>query len=165
MFIDHNDLVPILTYNVILDAMLECSIPAHLQARFANKIFKKGRTTFAILIHIRKPDSIVAFLERNELDRRLPFNQQQVLDILPEDGTSFFKNQWEFVPFIFQRDYHQHIPDGYVLPFLTDTRLEELEGGFGAISEVTIASSMQKLVANDVSSYLSSHRVIALIFN
>ena len=101
---------------------------------------------FGILVHIGKPNSMTKFLERNELDARLPFGQEQLSEILHEDAKLFLRSQWDFLPHIFQGDHHQHIPDSYVLPFLNDKRLDELEGGFGAISEVTVASSMQALI-------------------
>ena len=145
-FIDPKDIHSILTRDVILHAILECSFPIHLHAHLADEIFQRGVKVFAILIHIGKPDSMTKFLERNDLDARLPFSQEQLSDILQGDGKLFLRSQWDFLPHIFQRDHHQHIPDSHVLPFLIEKTLDELEGGFGAISEVTIASSMQALI-------------------
>ena len=152
LFIDPKDLRSILTHNVILGAILECSFPLYLHAHLANEIFRRGIKVFAILIHIRKPDTMTRFLERNELDARLPFSQEQLSDMLHEDGKLFLRCQWDFLPHIFQRDHHQHIPDSYVLPFLMDKNLDGLEGGFGNISEIKIASSMQALITDHVRS-------------
>lgn len=147
-FIDPSDLRSILTYDVVLHAIQECDFPIHLHAHLTNQISQAGIKVFAILVHIGKPHSVRDLLERNELDARLPFGQEQLSDILQEDAKLFLRSQWDFIPHIFQRDRHQHIPDHYVLPFLIEKTLDELEGGFGAISEVTIASSMQALVPN-----------------
>ena len=108
--------------------------------------------TFAILLHLRRSSEMVKFLERNQLDARLPMTKDQLSDIIPEDAAAFFKDQWGFLPYIFQRNLHQHIhSDHFVLPFLEDRALDDLEGGFGAISEVTIAPSMQAMVPDQVS--------------
>ena len=147
-FIDRRDLCSIMTHDSILGAILECCFPAHLHARYANEILQKGIKVFAILVHIRKPNSMIMFLERNELDARLPFGEQQVSDILGGDAKLFLRSQYDFLPYIFRRDHHQHIPDSYILPFLHEKRMDDLEGGFGAVSEVTIAYSMQALVNN-----------------
>ncbi|KAL9043843.1 MAG: hypothetical protein Q9214_002981, partial [Letrouitia sp. 1 TL-2023] len=158
-FIDPKDLCSILTYDVIVDAVLECSFPKHLRAHFANEIFQKGSKVFAILIHIGRPGSMIEFLERTELDTRLPFSQEQVSDILGEDGKIFFRSQWDFLPHFFQRGHHRRIPDNYVLPFLRETTLDELEGGFGVISEIAIASSMQQLMTGREPAILVRKRV------
>ena len=107
--------------------------------------------TFAILLHLGRSSEIVKFLERQELDARLPMTKDQLSDIIPQDAAAFFKDQWGFLPYIFQRSPHQHIHnDNFVLPFLKDQILDELEGGFGAISEVTMAPSMQAMVPAQV---------------
>lgn len=153
-FIDPRDLRSILTHNIIIDAVSECSIPIHLHAPFATQIFQKGMKVFAILVHIQQPNAVIHFLERDELDARLPFSQELLSDILREDGKIFFRSQWDFIPHIFRRGHHQHIPKSYILPFLAEKPRDELEGGFGAISEITIASSMQALVTDQVRSTL-----------
>ena len=147
-FIDPKDLCSIMTHDSILSAILECRFPIHLHARYANEILRKGIKVFAILVHIRKPNSMIKFLEHNELDARLPFGQQQLSDILGGDAKLFLRSQYDFLPHIFRRDHHQQIPDSYILPFLHEKSMDDLEGGFGAISEVAIASSMQALVPN-----------------
>ena len=94
---------------------------------------------------------MVKFLEQNELDARLPMTKDQLSDIIPQDAAAFFKNQWGFLPYIFQRNHHQHINnDSFILPFLRDQTLDDLEGGFGVISEITIAPSMQAMVPGQV---------------
>ncbi len=162
-FIDPKDLRSILTHTVILGAILECSFPVHLHAHLAHEIFHRGIKVFAILVQTRKPNSMTKFLERNELDARLPFSQEQLSDILQEDGKLFLRSQWDFLPHIFQRDYHQHIPNSYVLPFLVEKTLDELEGAFGVISEITITSSMQALITDHVRSQPAGHRAFSIM--
>ena len=101
-------------------------------------------------MHVGKPEMVIKFLERNELDARLPFSEEQLSDILQEDVKLFLRSQWDFLAHIFRRDHHQHIPDSHVLPFLVEKTLDELEGGFGAIPEITIASTMQALISDHV---------------
>ena len=94
---------------------------------------------------------MIKFLERDELDARLPMTKDQLSNIIPQDAAAFFRSQWGFLPFVLQRSPHQHIHnDSFILPFLTERTLDDLEGGFGAISEITMASSMQALVPNQV---------------
>ena len=151
-FIDPEHLRSILPHHVIVQAMQESSFPQHQQLLFADKISHAGLMTFAILLHLGRSSKIHQFLERNELDARLPMTKDQLSEIIPEDAAAFFKDQWGFLPYIFQRNPHQHIHnDNFVLPFLKDRTLDDIEGGYGAMSEVTIAPSMQAMVPDQVS--------------
>ena len=150
-FIDPQHLSSILPHHVIIQAVQASSFPQHQHLLFADKISHTGLTTFAILLHLGRSDEIAKFLERNELDARLPMTKDQLSHIIPQDAAAFFKDQWGFLPYIFQRNPHQHIHnDNFVLPFLKDRTLDDLEGAFGAISEVTIAPSMQAMVPDQV---------------
>ena len=150
-FVDPQHLRSILPHHVIIQLMHESSFPQHQHLLFADKISHTGLTTFAILLHLGRSNEIAKFLERNELDARLPMTKDQLSDIIPQDAAAFFKGQWGFLPYILQRNPHQHIHnDNFVLPFLTDRTLDDLEGGFGVISEVTIAPSMQAMVPDQV---------------
>ena len=93
---------------------------------------------------------MILFLERNELDARLPMNKAQLSEIIPDAMISFFKTQWDFLPPVFKRDHHQHINDNLVLPFVKEQVLDELEGGFGSISQISISPSMQNMVSHQV---------------
>ena len=150
-FIDPRELRSLLTRDVIVQAIQECSFPEHQRVLFADKIYHTGLKTFAILLHMRCSMEMVKFLEQNELDSRLPMSKDQLSDIIPQDAAAFFKNQWGFLPYILQRNHHQHINhDSFILPFLRDQTLDDLEGGFGVISEITIAPSMQTMVRSQV---------------
>lgn len=165
-FLDPQHLRSILPHHVIIKAMHESSFPQHQHLLFAEQISHTGLTTFAILLHLRRSHEITKFLERNELDARLPMTKDQLSDIIPQDAAAFFKDQWGFIPYIFQRNPHQHIHnDNFVLPFLKDRTLDDLEGGFGAMSEVTIAPSMQAMVPDQVRwSVAARHILFARVF-
>ena len=128
-FIDPQHLRSILPHHFVVQAMHESPFPQHQHLLFAGKISHTGLMTFAILLHLGRSNEVVKFLERNELDTRLPMTKDQLSNIIPQDAAAFFKDQWGFLPYISQRDPHQHIHnDNIVLPFLKDRTLDDLEG-------------------------------------
>lgn len=85
---------------------------------------------------------MILLLEGNELDARLLVSKGQLSEIIPDAMISFFKIQWDFLPHVFKLDHHQHTNDNLVLPFVKERVLDELEGGFGSISQISLSPSM-----------------------
>ena len=149
-FVDPQDLQKILTEDLVTRVVRECSYPEHDRPDIVKTILQEGSKTFAILLQIEKQDAMTSFIHHGELDGRLPTDETRISSIASHISKAFCAIQWEFLPHVFQRNRHCHIRDDVILPFTQETRLHELEGGFGDIFEISIVHSMQNLVSDKV---------------
>lgn len=111
------------------------------------EIMKGCRKIFAVLVLIRLPQSLLAFVEDDQLqssilDQKLPFPLSKLQALLPTDDAAdeFYQQQWEFAAPVFTggsfpRVLHQDL----ILPFIEQKEVGE--GGFGIVSVVTIEPS------------------------
>jgi len=126
-----------------------CQTAAQRRPFIVDKIFDEGVKTFAILPTIGAEEDIEHFIERGELDARLPLSDTTVQEVLKTKYAAFLEIQWEFIPYRFARG-HRLLRDKHILPITKETRLSELDGSFGAISRIEIPSSMQHFVQTKV---------------
>ncbi len=138
---------------VIARAVDELICDAHERVGLAKKIKQEGTTTFAILVWMRRADSIVRFRNHECLDDKLPLHEERACEIAPEFGLSFAREyQWQFLPYFFKRDmcdYHREINEvGMIFPFV---KVEHIaEGGFGEVSKLMISTSLQEFFHSTV---------------
>ena len=150
-FVDLKELKLLFGREQLIKAVKECSLPVHRQLNFADTILQKGIITFAILLSLRKEDSILNFIEHDDLDNSLPKTNARLSEIAPDVGDRFAEEvQWEFLPHYFQRDTHRRIQAKTILPILEEVALEDQKGAFANVSKVFIASSMQNLLPSEV---------------
>lgn len=105
-----------------------------------------GRRIFAILTLIQRPYLILNFikddqLQRGDPDHKLPFNENQLKDLLPPPtSTEFWDKQWEFTaPFFSESVFARVLPDEFILPFLDEELVAE--GALGRVYKVQIEQS------------------------
>ena len=152
-YIDPMSLKDLCSPAVILSAVKECPFPTHYYPEIAKRISTSGFVTFSILVYIRQEHLIVKFLEFDlfgKLDDRLPMNIEDLESIAPGQIDEFFEVQWQFRPVILESQTYKQIGDKYILPFKEDTHHGDRDGSFGDIYEVIIESSMQRILAPEV---------------
>ncbi len=87
--LDSKYLKEILTKDAIAEVVDGCILQEHLCMKIVGDIFQKGIITFAILSRIEKADAIFKFIERNELNGRLPMIETQVSEIIGNSAPGF----------------------------------------------------------------------------
>ena len=103
------------------------------------RIVKDALKLFCILVWLGSEDQVVHFLDHDELDARLPMEEEQVLRISSVIDSRFWKEiQWEFLPHEFS-NFHRRIRDRVILPFIKDDKRSE--GASGEVYQTTIAGS------------------------
>jgi hypothetical protein len=104
-------------------------------------------TTFAILVIIGRPESILAFVEDDQMqphsiDRKLPLDLHKLLVFLDNESAAahFYGQQWAFIAPVFSASsLPRALAKRTVLPF---TESKELgKGGFGEVHEIQIEPS------------------------
>ncbi|OAL50981.1 kinase-like protein [Pyrenochaeta sp. DS3sAY3a] len=151
-FIAQSRIREIFTSRNIELALAELEIEDHERIGLAGKIQDQGKIVFAILVWMRRADSIVRFRNHECLDDKLPLHDQRAQKIVPEFGLSFAQQyQWEFLPYVFRKDmcdHHRQINDvGMIIPFVGE--LENAgEGAYGQVSCVNIPVSLQEFYLN-----------------
>jgi hypothetical protein len=145
-FIQQSKVWEIFTPTKINLAVAELTCDAHERVGLAKKIQQEGTILFAVLVWMRREDSIVSFRNHECLDNKFPIDEARAQEIVPEFGLEFAREyQWQFLPYFFNKDmreYHRQIKDvGRIFPFV---KVEHIaEGGFGEVSKLTIPTSMQ----------------------
>jgi hypothetical protein len=143
-------LKPILTKETIIDILKEYTDQPWSVTSLAESILESALVTFAILIWIRNPAAIVDFVDRQELDSRLPFKATD-LRIINLDISQFFDAQWVFLPVFLRKGRFRKLRDREVIPFETEEKKPELDGSYGSISQVTVDRSMHDFTPEQVS--------------
>ena len=146
-FVPHKDLLRTVRETDIKRAISECGIAIYQQEEALGVILRGGTLVFAILSVISKERLIVDFMKHDnfldiELDSRLPFEEDALRNIIPEDYRQFYDMEWEFSAPLFKPNlHHRMLRDRCVLPFV---EVRELGGGgFGLVSKVTLKGSHQ----------------------
>lgn len=144
-YVANQNLQTIFERNTIIATLKECAIPEWRISSLATSVREGGVVVFAILTWIQRPETIVDFVDKQELDDRLPFKENDLPSINP-DVPQFFDAQWAFLPVYLREGGFRKFRDREVLPFQTESAEPSLDGSFGVISKVTIDPSMHDFV-------------------
>jgi serine/threonine protein kinase len=126
--------------------ILRASAPRyHHRPEIVEKVLEKGLQLLCCLVWISQEEYITFFLEHDAL--RLPIKLlDEVNRIAPGIDDRFYKEQWEFCPWRFEKDsVHMSLPDNTILPFLPGTN-DLIQGAGGEICIITIPASQQNFL-------------------
>ena len=145
-FVPAGALNQVLTIENVRSAYRHSKIQPHREKEVVDLIIHGGRRTFAILITIYKSDRIIAFIEKDELQRakidaKLPFSVTYLKTVLSEhEANDFFDKQWEFTaPVFIRRAGHRLLSERTIFPFLPLSSKEKpREGYFGTVFKVKV---------------------------
>ncbi|KAK7733881.1 hypothetical protein SLS63_004667, partial [Diaporthe eres] len=113
----------------------------------AQKILQQGAKIFGVLILVEIGDTVVNFIEAEELeDARLPFTMEvlvKTVGLTDAAAQDFEKSQWDFLSPTFVRGtLNRRLRPKVILPFLKDESKDK-DGNFGHIFEVTLVAEHQ----------------------
>ena len=94
--------------------------PYHLD-ELVEKIFKRARKVFAILLLVGHGEAISAMDKHDGLDAKLPLTEGRLEEILGDAilASDFYEKQWEFITPIFSRTLLPRLFESEtILPFL-----------------------------------------------
>lgn len=149
-FVPIRDLERIIDEDVVKSVLRECGIEAYQREEIKKVVLEGGKRVFATLCMIERERLITQFLQHDnfldiELDSKLPFEENELRRIIPNDYRGFYDTQWEFSAPIFKpNQHHRKLHDRCLLPFI---KVEKIgEGGFGVVSRVLVARSNQDIL-------------------
>src|SRR3954452_15047600 len=149
-FVPIRDLERILDEDTVQKVLWGCGVEVYQREEAQKVILKGGKRVFATLCAIQREELITQFLKHDnfldvELDSKLPFEEDALQRIIPDDYRSFYDIQWEFSAPIFRPNlHHRTLRNHCVLPF---TKVEQIgEGGSGVVSRVLLAGSHQGIL-------------------
>jgi hypothetical protein len=152
-FYVHERLQAVITEELVVDSISQL-IPDYMREDVLAKIMRDGIRLFSILALMEQLDQIKHFLAHSTLDNRLPITQEaEFRRITPDlDSLFFTKYQWEFFPWVFQKDSgHLIFHSNTVLPFTSE---EEIGcGNSGTVSVATIPQEQQGFFASEFVSW------------
>lgn len=142
-FIDIPRFREILTEEITHNALLACGFLPHQCREYTVRIRNEAFRIFALLLYLESPWLIGPFLEHSIHD--IPVRKEQLSELSVELGeqfkSGFLTKQLAFKPHFFHRGRFARVDPSAVLPIVKKNELDELEGSFGAISEIVIAPS------------------------
>lgn len=146
-FVPIGDLEHVLDEDTVKRVLWGCGIEVYQREEALKVILKGGKRLFATLCTIERERLITQFLKHDnfldvELDSKLPFEEDALRRIIPNDYRDFYDIQWEFSAPIFRPNlHHRNLHNRCLLPFI---KIEKIgEGGFGVVSRVLLAGSHQ----------------------
>jgi hypothetical protein len=149
-FVPIRDLERIIDDDVVKSVLWECGIEAYQREEIKKVVLEGGKRVFATLCIIERERLITQFLQHDnfldiELDSKLPFEENELRRIIPNDYRGFYDIQWEFSAPIFKPNlHHRKLHDRCLLPFI---KVEKIwEGGFCVVSRVLLARSNQDIL-------------------
>lgn len=131
-----------------------------------DKIYKRARKIFGILVCIGKGNSMLSFIEHGMTDQELPFEIPQEASLQQtwmstresfqgfslRELDAFSRVQWSFLAPVFYSDKetvnHYDFDSRAVLPFVDDAEFEARSGGFGEVWSVVIHPSHHTLLGS-----------------
>lgn len=153
---------------LVTKAVREAGIKAYDVGEITKEIMKGARKIFAILVIIRQPQSILTFIQddqlQSSLDHKLPFPLRKLQELLPSAslGQEFYEKQWEFAAPVFtKRLLPRVLEDDIILPFVEDKEVGE--GGFGVVHIIKVElhhQSLGQLTQQNVSWRLSTGKPV-----
>lgn len=148
-FVANAPLENILTPQTISQAVAELNCQPEERIGLGEAIQRKGITTFATLIWMRREDAIVDFRRRECLDGTL-LSEEAAVGIAPSFGVEFVREVlWQFRPHIFHLGDDLEIDERKILPFLRGVGNAE-EGGFASVSKVEVHPLLQDFYPGSV---------------
>lgn len=138
-----------LTPELVRQSLLECAVEQHQVDEAIQIILEGAWNVYAILVMIRKPQYILAFikddhLQRSTIDDKLPLDVEKLKKVLndPVTAEEFYDRQWGFTAPLFSKSvFIRSLPDQFILPFLADVKLGE--GSFGKVYKIQVEHSFQ----------------------
>jgi len=135
---------------LVRQSLLECAVGQHQVDEATQVIIDGAWNVYAILIMIRKPQYILAFikddhLQRSTIDDKLPLDLEKLKKILEDTITAeeFNDRQWGFTAPLFSKSvFIRSLPEQFVLPFLTEVELGD--GNFGKVYKIQVEQSFQR---------------------
>ncbi|KAL4953187.1 hypothetical protein BDW69DRAFT_165856 [Aspergillus filifer] len=148
-FVSHRMLTDQLTSEVIEGAVSKTKLERYNIREVTDTIMRGAQKTFAILVLINKPASIVSFIEKDNfqpiaLDSRLPFDREALHERLEHDYLveKFYEQQAQFTAPIFSGNaIPRLLGSPIIFPFLHCG--DDRRGGFGIVFKVTIPREHQ----------------------
>lgn len=136
--------------DLVRQSLLECVVEQHQVDEATQLIIEGAWNVYAILIMIKKPQHILAFikddhLQRSTIDDKLPMDLEKLKKLLKDPITAeeFYDRQWGFTAPLFSRSiFIRSLPEKFVLPFLADVELGE--GSFGKVYKIQVEHSFQR---------------------
>ena len=153
-YVDPQSLIKACTRALIDDAVYECGLPQDKLFRITEYVLASGIITFAILVHIRKEQLIIRWIERSvigRMDDDLPMSLHKLQAIDAGLARQFFEVQWEFKPVMLVKYKDVEIDDNAILPFDEDQHFEDRDTSIEAVHRVTMSSQMQRFIRSNVS--------------
>jgi hypothetical protein len=142
-FLPQQALYELMDEVLVEKAVRGAGIEAHNVREVTKEIMKGAQKIFAILLIIRQPQSILAFIQddqlQSSLDHKLPFSLGKLQKLLASAifGQEFYEKQWEFAAPVFsKRLLPRVLQDDIILPFVEDK--EGGEGGFGVVHIIKV---------------------------
>lgn len=135
---------------LVRQSLREHAVEQHQVDEATQVIVEGAWNVYAILIMIRKPQYILAFikddhLQRSTIDDKLPLDLEKLSKLFKDPITAreFFDRQWGFTAPLFSKSvFIRSLPDKFVLPFLADEELGE--GCFGKVYKIQVEHSFQR---------------------
>jgi hypothetical protein len=135
---------------LVRQSLLECAVEQHQVDEATQVIIEGAWNVYAILIMIRKPQYILAFikddhLQRSTIDDKLPLDLEKLSKVFKDPITTreFYDRQWGFTALLFSKSVLiRSLPEKLVLPFLADEELGE--GSFGKVYKIQVEHFFQR---------------------
>lgn len=125
----------------------EFQIPRHKIQGTADLLVREGLKVFAILLELNLESKLVAFIEHEMLDEKLPVHLNDLEDVIPEAAETFEALQWNHLAYRFRRgQYHRRIKPKEILPYIEESRIGG--GGFSTVYKVLVHPAHQNLIPN-----------------
>ena len=139
----------VITEQVVVDVISSSSIPRHEQKdHLIEFVLHDARKIFCILVWIREVPFIDSFFRSREVDPRLPFKLEYLVEI-GVSGTAareFVTRQWDYIAPVFDNGTRR-LELRHILPFKSVKGIPNAVGGYGAVRQVELYNAHQKLVA------------------
>jgi hypothetical protein len=135
---------------LVRQSLLDCAVESHQVDEATQIIIEGAWNVYAILVMIRKPQYILAFinddnLQRASIDDKLPLDLEKLKKVLEDPVTAeeFYDRQWGFTAPLFSKSvFIRSLPEKFVLPFLAEAELGE--GSFGKVYKIQVEHSFQR---------------------
>jgi hypothetical protein len=149
-YVSKQELQQLIDRPIAIDILKECEVVGWRIPTIATTIRDLGLCTFATLIWVRMPELIVNLVDKQDLDNRLPFDENSQPE-LASSAPQFFDTQWTFLPVSLTLHGYQVLRPKEVIPFTSDIAKPHMDGSFGTMSQVSIEPMLQDLVPEAVS--------------
>ena len=149
-FVPFHSLAHIIDAETVQNVIEECGIEVYRSHEASEAVLKGGKRVFGVLNAMGKEKFILNFKKTDPfldrpLDSGLPFEEQALKSILPNDYRDFYDWQWSFASPVFKKDLHErNLPEETILPFTAVVKSRN-QGAFAKVSRVKLPSSHQEI--------------------